>query len=162
MTNVTWDTEASGRAEWLDVWHCWEAVGRQGQELPAAWDHPERWGLGAEWSKGQICKWHEWVGECRPFPWGLDPRKGQCSSAEAARSPLPTVGVCASQKQELPPPAYPWSPILPIVRPVVWPCSEMAHPSAHTDSLPVVGGGDCQALDLSPACLSVLLGDREE
>lgn len=68
-------------------------------------------------------------------------------------------GVCSSdEKKELPPPAYPWSRILPVVQP----CSEMAHPSARTDSLPVVGGGDCQALDLTPACLSVLLGDREE
>lgn len=102
MTNVTWDTEASGRAEWLDVWHCWEAVGRQGQELPAAWDHPETWGLGAEWSKGQICKWHEWVGECRPFPGGWTLVKGSAPQRKQPGAPSPLLGCVLLRRRSCP------------------------------------------------------------
>lgn len=62
---------------------------RQGQELPAAWDHPETWGLGAECSRARfVSSMGGWETKLSWSPGGRPLIK---ASAEAARSSLPTL-----------------------------------------------------------------------
>lgn len=90
-------------------------MGRQGQELQAAWDHPETQGLGAKRSRARFVSGMGVWESVSVFPGEWSLITGICrSSQELAPHSLGVWSCAADEVRELPPPSSPWSLILPM------------------------------------------------